>query len=222
MKAWKLKINTCGIHRPNLFKDVLPNLICIEGIDGCGKDTQLNMLKDDGFLIESEPDYESPIGVLTRKVLSKDITLKDRKTIEYLFCADRNEHVAKICERDRFTISGRYKYSGLAYAEDDELVSRLNSSFPNAGFIIYLDLPPEEAMERISSRGEKLELYETLEKLKETHKRYSDILDNLPSNVKVVKIDATLSISEIHDMIIDEIGKYKLMVYWSTGKHYKI
>ena len=68
-------------------------------------------------------------------------------------------------------------------------------------------------MERISSRGEKLELYETLEKLKETHERYSKILDNLPKNVKVVKIDATLSISEIHDMIVDEIGKYKLIVY---------
>lgn len=210
------------VEKPNPFKYVLPNLICIEGIDGCGKDTQLNMLKDEGFLVESEPDYKSPIGTLTRKVLSKDITLKDRKTIEYLFCADRNEHVAKIRKRDRLTISGRYKYSGLAYAEDDELVSRLNSDFPNAGLIIYLDLSPEKAMERISSRGEKLELYETLEKLKETHERYSKILEDLPANVKVIKIDATLSISKIHDIILDEIGKYKLMVYWCIGKHYEI
>ena len=215
-------MKTCVIDKPNQFEGVLPNLICIEGIDGCGKDTQLNMLKDEGFLVESEPDYKSPIGTLTRKVLSKDITLEDRKTIEYLFCADRNEHVAKIRKRDRLTISGRYKYSGLAYAEDDELVPRLNSSFPNASLIIYLDLSPEKAMERISSRGEKLELYETLEKLKETRERYSKILDNLPSNVKVVKIDATLSISEIHDMIVDKIREYKLMVYWCTGKNYEI
>jgi len=215
-----MKIN--AFYKPNPFEGVLPNLICIEGIDGCGKDTQLNMLKDEGFLVESEPDYKSPIGVLTRKVLSKDITLEDRKTIEYLFCADRNEHVAKIRKRNRLTISGRYKYSGLAYAEDDELVPRLNSSFPNAGLIIYLDLSPEKAMERISSRGEKLELYETLEKLKETHERYSKILDDLPENVKVVKIDATLSIVEIHNTITNEIGKYKLMVYWGTGKHYEI
>lgn len=216
-----MKIDIVEIPNP-FFEDVLPNLICIEGIDGCGKDTQLNILKDEGFLVESEPDYKSPIGVLTRKVLSKDITLEDRKTIEYLFCADRNEHVAKIRKRDRLTISGRYKYSGLAYAEDDELVPRLNSSFPNASLIIYLDLSPEKAMERISSRGEKLELYETLEKLKETRERYSKILDNLPSNVKVVKIDATLSISEIHDMIVDKILEYKLMVYWCTGKNYEI
>lgn len=209
---------------------IIKRLICIEGIDGCGKDTQLKMLKDCGYMIGSEPRYDEPIGALIKKILKKEISLKNSASFEYLLAADRNEHITEILKylKDEksalvekfFYITGRYKYSGLVYTDDLLVTERLNSAFPEAGLIIYLDINPEIAIKRIDNRGESKELYESIGKLTETNSRFKTLFDEYRNpkfgfdkdfKIPLIKfVDATKTPEEIHSEIKEIIHDYYL------------
>ena len=81
--------------------------ICLEGIDGAGKSTQVKLLekwlKDNGHEVEMivEPT-PSPVGVLIRKMLQNPgATEPDfQKTLGLLFAADRMILKDKILENE--------------------------------------------------------------------------------------------------------------------------
>jgi len=81
--------------------------ICLEGIDGAGKSTQVKLLekwlKDNGHEVEIivEPT-NSPVGVLIRKMLQNPgATEPDfQKTLGLLFAADRMILKDKIMENE--------------------------------------------------------------------------------------------------------------------------
>lgn len=96
--------------------------IVLEGIDGSGKGTQLEMLKarleqaGHSVWVTREPS-ESKIGKLIREGLG-DATKMDEATIALLFAADRLHHIHEIkahLEKDDIVLCDRYVLSSLAY-----------------------------------------------------------------------------------------------------------
>ena len=193
---------------------ILKNFIAFEGIDGSGTTTQLNLLKKSypAILLTAEPT-SSATGQFLRRMLSGEFAVSTR-TAAFLFAADRCEHLfgKLICQDGRLTtgvteacasgtvvLSDRYLFSSLAYqGEDDvrDLTVRLNKSFPLPELVVYFQLSPAAALERVCSRGGKREIYETLSTLQAVSSRYDAILStyegkDASDGMQVVRVDAS-------------------------------
>ena len=105
--------------------------IVFEGIDGAGKSTQIQMLKEwleaNGFRVETlvEPT-DSEVGRLIRKILQRPDATTDRlqKTLGLLFAADRMMIMDKLEDKSKIIISDRSFISSLAYQEPAEWIQR--------------------------------------------------------------------------------------------------
>mgnify|MGYP006417546433 FL=1 len=145
-------------------------LIVFEGIDTCGKTTQIEMLKN-SFCDESkmmnglapvftkEPGSNTTIGKELRDILLNNSELSDNARV-FLFLADRAEHYSQIVNpalnRKRTVISDRSFISGMAYQKMDwnsamhMNLSAMSGTLPNVVFM--LKIPKEEYIKRISAK----------------------------------------------------------------------
>ena len=95
-------------------------LIALEGIDGCGKSTQAELLATRlGALLTFEPGATVLGGSLRRLLLDRgDVPIAER-TEALLMGADRAQHVAEVVgpalEAGRWVVSDRFSASTLAY-----------------------------------------------------------------------------------------------------------
>ena len=117
--------------------------ILFEGIDTCGKSTQIELLaeKFDDIVVTKEPGG-TKFGVKAREILLSD-SLTSKRAELLLFLADRAEHYEEIVEpnKDKVVISDRGFLSGIGYAlangnfDFDELVAlnkfALSGHFPD-------------------------------------------------------------------------------------------
>ncbi len=92
--------------------------ILLEGIDGCGKSTQIELIKDrfPNIITTKEPAGTN-LGVKIREILlNGEKVSKEAETL--LFLADRAEHYNRILapNRDKVIISDRGFISGIAYS----------------------------------------------------------------------------------------------------------
>ena len=144
--------------------------ITFEGIDGCGKSTQLSRfettLKKQGisFVVTSEPGG-TRIGQAIRKILL-DIDNVDIAPLTELFLyeADRAQHVSEIIkpalDAGKWVICDRYfdattVYQSIVLEQHEKLVEQLNYEAtlglePDITFL--LDCPVEVGFERIEKR----------------------------------------------------------------------
>ena len=144
--------------------------ISFEGIDGCGKSTQLRLLADcllgKGIKVcaTHEPG-DTPLGRQIRELLLHGDAPAPTAEL-FLFLADRAEHVAKridpalargewvLC--DRYSDSTRaYQLAGRDLAAGEELEPLLQAAqlgvTPRC--TVWLDLPVEQAMVRMAARA---------------------------------------------------------------------
>lgn len=178
--------------------------IVFEGTDGSGKSTQIKLLakylagKGVNVSVTCEPT-DSPFGAQLRACLTGRIQT-DEHTIAALFAADRLDHIfnavngiRKKLEEGVTVLCDRYYFSSFAYnggfVPTDWVVS-LNTPAMNAlkaDLTVFIDLPPEEGMRRVSRRGE-TDRYETLEKQKIIRKKYFEMFEKFREgeNVAVV------------------------------------
>jgi dTMP kinase len=132
--------------------------ICLEGIDGSGKSTQLELL---GKWLEDcghhrtyirEPT-DSIVGKLIRKML-KSPDAKDenfQRTLALLFAADRTllmDHIRKEADMNRIVLSDRSFYSSLAYQNGEEWIAQINHYALEPDLVVLLDLETETAIAR--------------------------------------------------------------------------
>lgn len=74
--------------------------IVLEGIDRCGKDTQMQLLESrlqrEGYIVHSgnEPSFDTPIGLVIRKILDQKTKAPDMRVLQRLFVLQRAEDVA--------------------------------------------------------------------------------------------------------------------------------
>ncbi len=184
--------------------------ILFEGIDTCGKSTQIELLAQNipDLIITKEPGG-TEFGVKAREILLAD-TLSSKRAELLLFLADRAEHYQEIIKvnKDKIVISDRGFISGIGYAlanddfDFDELV-RLNKfaledHFPDKIVLFLTNI--ETLKERTSAKtldGIELRGLEYLISVQE-HMKESIIKLNIPH----LFIDATDSIENIHQSIL--------------------
>jgi len=163
--------------------------IVFEGLDGSGKTSQVALLEDwlkglgGPVQLVSEPYTPESFPVNVRDLLAADCRL-DRLSIEYLFQASRVEHLKNVeaaLASGTHVVSDRSYISGQVYAEaaglNGTLLAELSRAVPlKPDFLIYLDITPEKAMDRILGRGENLTRDETLENLTRVRQIYTHVI----------------------------------------------
>lgn len=199
-----------SIHTEALKK----RFIVIEGIDGAGTTTQMNLLAANlharglSCVTTAEPT-SNPTGMLIRDILSDKIKVVP-STVAHLFAADRNEHlygkegIVQKVEEGAIVISDRYVLSSLAYqgvACDPEIPLLLNSRFPAPGLTLLFEIDPEICIKRIDTRSKK-EIYETLDFQKRVNRMYAVMADRLEQQGwRIERINADGDIETVRQRI---------------------
>ena len=161
------------------------SLIVLEGIDGTGKGTVIEELKENyypDFNYTREPS-DGAYGRLVRQELQSD---SDPTSSDFfLFCADRFDHVESLIgpklEKGETVVTDRYNLSTFAYQSrviDEEMdtvdpydyIDRIVGQFIiEPDLTILIDAPVEETFDRLDDDTEK---YEKVERLKDARRTY--------------------------------------------------
>lgn len=197
--------------------------IVFEGIDGCGKSTQAKMLKEhfeknkQRVFTTFEPTY-GQTGTLLHKILSGEAKA-DPAVVAALFAADRLEHITdpnegmKSClEKGENVICDRYYFSSLAYQGselDENWIFALNSKAKELlkpDIIIFLDVSPLAAVERITNGRESFEIYENTEKLTAVREKYFSLFERFGKDENIFITNGEQSPKEIFEDILKALG----------------
>jgi len=138
--------------------------IVFEGVDGSGKTTQIEMLRDffkgKGYKVNltKEPTEDLIGNLIWEYMKSKDRSLAP-ETEALLFAADRLEHgkwIKETLKKGEIVISDRYIHSSFAYqgAAGVELdwMRSLNRRAFKPDLVILLDINPDSSLERVTNR----------------------------------------------------------------------
>ncbi|MGC8649223.1 MAG: dTMP kinase [Candidatus Micrarchaeia archaeon] len=189
--------------------------IVFEGIDGCGKTTQLEMASR--YIKEKYPNRElvitkepttNEIGTFIRKIISSKENF-DPIAMQLLFSADRALHVSEIMSiinKGGIVLCDRYMFSTFAYGAsnglDMDFLRYINKKFlvPDLTFII--DTPAEISIERILKREKekKLKMYEKINILNSARSEYLKMKEYFKN---YFIIDGNRNIEEINKEIIN-------------------
>ena len=184
--------------------------ILFEGIDTCGKSTQIELLADkfDDIVVTKEPGGTA-FGVKAREILLAD-SLASKRAELLLFLADRAEHYEEVVapNKNKLVVSDRGFLSGIGYAlangdfDFEELVAlnkfALSGHFPDK--IILFVTTMETLQQRTSEKElDGIEL-RGLEYLINVQNKMHESLQKL--GIDYLEIDATDSIENIHQSIL--------------------
>ena len=198
--------------------------IAFEGIDGCGKSTQVKLLteslKNAGHKVYStyEPT-DSPIGSVIRNIFKHRIEA-DHRTIAGLFVADRLDHllnktngILKKIEEGFTVVTDRYYFSSYAYhgthmsldwvIEANSMAAELLKPDLN----IYIDISTEVSMKRLGKGRNSMELYETSENLINVRAKYEEAMELLKFKENIFKTDGNRSPELIASDIWKEVSQ---------------
>lgn len=185
--------------------------IVLEGIDGSGKSTQIQLLKENlenkgyNVTVVEEPT-DSDIGQIIRE------RLKDPEAVEkvhqiinaLLFAADRLTHKKLIDDvkhdPENIIISDRSYLSSIAYQNDDVITTQwieiINKYMPKPDLTILLDINEKEALKRCAD--DVSEAFEYEEFLKITREKYL----RLSEFAQMKRVDASLNRTKLQDKIL--------------------
>ncbi|WP_130805515.1 dTMP kinase [Senegalia massiliensis] len=196
--------------------------ITIEGPDGAGKSTQIELLKKyfkekgKNIVITREPGG-TLISEKIRDIILDNENIKMEYTTEaLLYAASRAQHVGEkiipalkkgqvvIC--DRFVHSSLI-YQGLGRGLGIEEVKKIND-FAIKGIMpditLFFDISPEVALKRKGKidKRDRLE-NEKIDFHKKVYDGYKKLIEKYPEEFTV--IDATKSIEDIHEDVINKL-----------------
>ena len=177
--------------------------ICLEGIDGSGKSTQIellmNWLEECGLEVFRvfEPT-DSPTGRLIRDMLQNPNATKEnfQKTLALLFAADRTilmDKIGQAEEADKIVISDRCFYSSIVYQNGTKWITEINKFAKKPDIVLLLDIDPETAL----SRCEGKDSFENRDFLVKIRQRYLELADKDGFMV----VNAKNGLNKVHDDI---------------------
>lgn len=189
-------------------------LIVLEGIDGAGKTTQAerleaHLLAQGRRVVRTAEPTGFPTGVALRAALGGKVR-KSECEMAALFTEDRIAHnihptegLQALLAEGLDVICDRYYYSTLAYqghATDYEWVKSMNLLCPEIrkpDLCIYLDLTPEQSLERIRAGRASVEIYENEETLGRVRSAFLRVLADLAATDRIAIVNAYRSPDEI-------------------------
>jgi dTMP kinase len=190
--------------------------ITFEGVEGCGKTTQLKLLyeaftKQGRDVVVTREPGGTPIGERIRGiVLDASAKEMDYKTEGLLYAASRAQHVAQVIrpelESGKILLCDRYldsslAYQGIARGLGEEDVLRLNvwatdETLPDLVILLHLD--PEIGLSRTKGDPDRMEM-EDMSFHKKVGEAYLQLAREFPSRFAV--IDAAGTIDEVHRQV---------------------
>lgn len=187
--------------------------IVFEGIDTCGKSTQIALLKQRfPEIVTTKEPGGTPFGQKARNILLEG-SVRSKRAELLLFLADRAEHYEEVVRpnRDKLVISDRGFVSGIAYAmangdfDFDTLVSlnrfALYDTLPDRIVLFTIDEATlrrrlgDKRLDGIEARG-----IAYLMRVQEQMQRTVQRLD-----IPHLFIDASMDVEEIHRIITEYI-----------------
>ena len=195
--------------------------ITFEGIDGCGKTTQINLVnnylknKNYNTILTLEPGG-SDIGKSLRQILLHHEGYVDDTCELLLYLADRAQHTQTVIlenvNKGNIVLCDRYidstvAYQGYARGGDIEKINLLNniatkSLKPDITFLFDIDI--ETAQTRVGKENDRLEK----ESLEFHNKVKNGYLEIAKQNKRIKVINSAQSIEDIFEQVkkyIDEI-----------------
>jgi dTMP kinase len=178
--------------------------IALEGIDGSGKTTQVQMLVDyfrkqgKNVIQTREPRKIGLIGEIVHKVLKKEVKFSDL-ALQYLFATDRvlsqDEVIIPALKRGDIVISDRCFWSAIVYGVLDRTgwnydpkstsfllivysILSMYHQFVTPDYTFYLDISLETSLKRLREKEDTKEIYEDEEKLKKVIDGYDWLSKN--------------------------------------------
>ena len=190
--------------------------ITFEGIDGCGKTTQINLLKEHlekqgkKVLLTREPGAKG-LGEKLREILLNYDGDVSPNCESFLFLADRAQHIDTIIkpavERGEVVLCDRHTDSTIAYQGygrgiDIKQIHMLNDLAtsgmkPDLTFIFDIDI--ETSMQRVGKTKDRMESA-GIEFFRKVREGYINISKEEPKRVKL--IDGTKNIDDIHKEVL--------------------
>ena len=197
------------------------SLITFEGIEGCGKSTQMQMLKKglhemglERVTVTQEPGWNKEISGIINYLIKEGKTSPVEKL--FLYLADRTAHYEKyiepimkypggghaaepviICERGPDSTVAYQGFGGLAPIQFLVEANRLAMRGRRVDMTFYLDMDPTEALKRIGKEGNVARVGKDF--YFNVRKGYQEIAEKEPS--RVFRIDGTASKEAIHGRI---------------------
>ena len=200
--------------------------ITFEGIDGCGKSTQVkklveffNKTKKTAIFVR-EPGGTQISEEIREILLNRHLEDISDRTEALLMTGSRSQLTHEIIipnlNKGLHVVADRYSDSTLAYQGggrqiDIEWLIRLNQFAtydiePNVTF--YIDVLPEEALKRKNQEKDRIEMA-GIELQSRVRNAYLEIAKRFQSRYLI--IDGHDSIDNIHDVIINHIKKRKYL-----------
>ena len=181
--------------------------IVFEGIDGAGKSTQIELLKEwleaNGYEVETlvEPTG-SEVGKLIRKILLRSDSTTDRiqKTLGLLFAADRMLIMDKLEDDKKVFLSDRSFISSLAYQEPADWIAEINKYAKKPDFVLLLDLDVKTSVARASGEDE----FENEEFLTNVRANYLNVIKDFNHEI----INANNGINKVSSDIKKAVAPY--------------
>lgn len=188
-------------------------VIAFSGIDGCGKSTQLKLVKKQ--LSDKHTVFISRLSYMPLNDMGKnkfqDIVLEGRSFFEIL------KHYIKLEKKEirqfDYILCDRHLMCYLAYAyaygiKDVKLLRKLLFFINNPDLTLYFDIEVNESLQRIYSRNKKVdkqENYDTLLRAKNGYEKLLPIIGN------VEKINANGSIDETSNCVNKVLIKHGIL-----------
>jgi dTMP kinase len=215
------------LRKEEILKNKKMPVISIEGGEGTGKTTILELLKsyleEKGvdFLVTREPGGVRIAEAIRDIILDVKNTEMDPRTEALLYAAARRQHLSQkvfpAIEKGKLVIFDRYVDSSLIYQGYvrgigiDEVADM--NEFATEGFLpdvtLYFDLDPKVGLDRINKNTDRevnrldLENEDFHYKVREG---YLKLAKKYPE--RIIKIDAAKTIEEVFNEVVKVIQKY--------------
>ena len=191
-------------------------LIVFEGLDGCGKSTQLKLaaerLRAQGLdpVVTREPT-DGTWGRKIRSMAASGEAVSPETELEWFF-EDRREHMREVVrpglEAGRVVLSDRSYISTVAYQgarglDSKKILAESEAEFERPDLILLFEVSPRDGLARVEARGGLSEpVFENLE----FQERVAAVFEALEVS-GLVRIDAARSVESIAQDVDEEIAR---------------
>jgi len=196
-------------------------IISFEGLDGCGKSTQIALLTDElkscnrKAVVLREPGGNNISEKIRELLLDNKNSAMCSETELLLYIASRTQlvrdEIRNLLEDDFIVILDRFvdsttAYQGYGRGLDLGIIGKLNHFATDMGkympdITFFLDMPSETAFTRMMTRGEEINRMESADKgfFERVRNGFISIAENEPE--RVLRIDAAQSKENVFGQI---------------------